>query len=43
MRFEARMISKIPEDCSRIFVISYYLADNTVAVFEVGDNKSGEF
>lgn len=41
LRFEARMVSKVPENCSRIFIISYYLADDTVAVFEVGRRNSG--
>ncbi|KAJ8961102.1 hypothetical protein NQ318_008778 [Aromia moschata] len=41
LRFEARMRSKIPENCDRIFVISYYLADDTISVFEIARNNSG--
>ncbi|XP_974278.2 EF-hand domain-containing family member C2 [Tribolium castaneum] len=41
LRFEARMLSKIPENCTRHFVISYYLADDTIAVFERGIRNSG--
>ncbi|CAH1368316.1 hypothetical protein MTP99_009686 [Tenebrio molitor] len=41
LRFEAKMISKIPENCTRQFVISYYLADDTIAVFEHGVRNSG--
>ncbi|KAF7284998.1 EF-hand domain-containing family member C2-like [Rhynchophorus ferrugineus] len=41
LRFEAKMKSKIPENCSRNFVISYYLTDDTVSVFEVAKRNSG--
>ncbi|RZC36583.1 EF-hand domain-containing family member C2 [Asbolus verrucosus] len=41
LRFQARMVSKIPENCTRGFVISYYLADDTIAVFEHGKRNSG--
>ncbi|KAJ8920607.1 hypothetical protein NQ315_004746 [Exocentrus adspersus] len=41
LRFEARMKSKIPENCSRIFIISYYLNDDTMSVFETGRRNSG--
>ncbi|XP_074032977.1 EF-hand domain containing 1.2 [Leptinotarsa decemlineata] len=41
LRFEARMKSKIPENCSRIFIIRYYLSDDTMAIFEVAKRNSG--
>lgn len=41
LRFEARMISKIKENCDRIFVISFYLSDDTMAVNEIAVRNSG--
>ncbi|KAK4880112.1 hypothetical protein RN001_008258 [Aquatica leii] len=41
LRFEARMISKVPDNCSRIFVISYFLNNDTISVFELARNNSG--
>lgn len=41
LRFHAKMISKIPENCSRNFIISYYLADDSLAVYEVARRNSG--
>lgn len=35
LRFRARMISKIAEDSDREFVITYYLSDDTISVFEI--------
>lgn len=37
------MISKTPENCTRNFIISYYLTDNTLAIFEVAERNSGKF
>ncbi|XP_001603780.2 EF-hand domain-containing family member C2 [Nasonia vitripennis] len=41
LRFGCKMISDIPDNTDRCFVISVYLLDNTVAVFEVGAKKAG--
>lgn len=41
LRFEARMKSKIPENCERRFIISFYLTDDSLTVFEIGKNNSG--
>lgn len=41
LRFQARLVSRIQENCTRIFIISYYLSDDTIAVFEVGAKNSG--
>lgn len=35
-RFKAQMISKIEEDADREFLITYYLSDDTISVFEIG-------
>lgn len=37
------MISKTPENCTRNFIISYYLTDDSLAVFEVAERNSGKF
>ncbi|KAG5872507.1 hypothetical protein JTB14_027095 [Gonioctena quinquepunctata] len=41
LRFEARMKSKIPENCTRIFIMRYYLSDDTIAIFEAAKKNSG--
>ncbi|XP_066140061.1 EF-hand domain-containing family member C2-like [Euwallacea fornicatus] len=41
LRFKAKMISTISENCSRCFVISYFLVDDTISVFEIGQRNSG--
>ncbi|KAJ9574140.1 hypothetical protein L9F63_008473, partial [Diploptera punctata] len=41
LRFEAELISKIPADKNRRFIISYYLCDDTVSVFENPLHNSG--
>jgi hypothetical protein len=41
LRFRARMNTQAPEDVSRIFVIKYFLADDTVAIFEPPLKNSG--
>lgn len=40
LRFKAQMISKIAEDSDREFVITYYLSDDTISVFEIGHRNS---
>lgn len=34
LRFKAELVSKSPADKDRQFVISYYLCDDTISVFE---------
>merc|ERR1711967_34195 len=41
LRFLARLDSSSPEDNGRVFVIKYFLADDTVAVFEPPQKNSG--
>lgn len=41
LRFDAKMVSKIPENNERSFILSYYLADDTLAIFEVASRNSG--
>lgn len=41
LRFEARMLSKIKEDCDRTFIISYHLCDDMISVYEVAKRNSG--
>merc|ERR1719313_2791536 len=41
LRFMARLDTDTPEDQGRIFVIKYYLSDDTVAVFEPPQKNSG--
>ncbi|KAJ9460319.1 putative calcium-binding protein CML16 [Diplonema papillatum] len=42
MRFGARIVSDHPTDEGRKFIISYYLADNTLQVFEQPEQNSGQ-
>lgn len=41
MRFRAKMISDNPDNSYRQFIISIYLMDNTVAIFELASRNSG--
>lgn len=41
LRFLARLDSTSPEDNGRVFVIKYFLADDTIAVFEPPQKNSG--
>lgn len=41
LRFRGKMLSKIQENTSRDFVISYYLADDTMSVYEIARRNSG--
>ncbi|KAF5307016.1 hypothetical protein FQR65_LT18488 [Abscondita terminalis] len=41
LRFEARMISKIEENCGRIFVLSFYLNNDNISVFELARDNTG--
>ncbi|KDR17132.1 EF-hand domain-containing family member C2, partial [Zootermopsis nevadensis] len=41
LRFRAELISKIPADKDRQFVISYYLSDDTISVYENALHNTG--
>ncbi|XP_031628487.1 EF-hand domain-containing family member C2 [Contarinia nasturtii] len=40
LRFKAQMISNIDENSDREFVITYYLSDDTISVFEIGKRNA---
>lgn len=40
LRFKAQMISPIGEDSDREFIITYYLSDDTVSVFEISKRNA---
>lgn len=40
-RFGARMVERCPEDEGRKFIVCYYLADDTISVYELLINNSG--
>jgi len=41
LRFSAKLISKKETDKDRLFIISYYLSDDTISVFEPPQRNSG--
>ncbi len=41
LRFVAKMNSTVPADTDRLFIIFYYLSDDTIAVFEPPIRNSG--
>ena len=41
LRFIAKFNTRVPEDVDRRFIISFYLADDTVSVFEENQKNSG--
>jgi hypothetical protein len=41
LRFGAQMISKFTGNADRVFLISYYLADDTLSVYEFSTKNSG--
>lgn len=41
LRFGAKLLSTIKENCERIFIISYYLSDDTIQIYEVAGRNSG--
>lgn len=41
LRFGAKLVSVIRENCDRSFVISYFLADDTLQIYEVARRNSG--
>jgi EF-hand domain-containing protein 1 len=41
LRFTARFKTRIPEDLDRRFIISFYLSDDTISIFEPAQKNSG--
>ena len=41
LRFTAKFNTKVPEDVDRRFIISFYLADDTISIFEPAQKNSG--
>lgn len=41
LRFGAKMISNITENGERVFIITYYLSDDTISIYELGMRNSG--
>ena len=41
LRFLARFNTKIPEDVDRRFLISFFLSDDSIQVYEISNRNSG--
>ena len=41
LRFTAKLTTTVPEDIDRRFIVSYYLADNTLSIYEPYKRNSG--
>lgn len=41
LRFGAKMISTIRENRERVFILSYFLSDDTIQIYEVSERNSG--
>lgn len=41
LRFGARMVSDVQENRERMYIITYYLSDDTISVFEASARNSG--
>ena len=41
LRYTARFNTKVPEDFDRRFIISFYLADDTISIYEPAQKNSG--
>lgn len=41
LRFSGRLISDNPDNDKRYFIIKYFLSDDTIAIFELGERNSG--
>ncbi|XP_034832363.1 EF-hand domain-containing family member C2-like [Maniola hyperantus] len=41
LRFAARLINDNPVDAQRYFIIKYFLCDDTIGIFELGERNSG--
>lgn len=42
LHFQAKMITADPTDRERLFIISFYLSDDTISVFERPQRNSGK-
>ena len=43
LRFSARLVTDSAIDASRRFVLSFFLSDDTMAIYEVPEPNSGEW
>jgi hypothetical protein len=41
LRYTSRLNTKVPEDVDRRFIISFYLADDTISIYEPAQKNSG--
>lgn len=41
LRFGGRMVSDVQENRERLYILSYYLSNDTISVFEIGARNSG--
>ena len=41
LRFGGKLLSTIKENCERVFIISYFLSDDTIQIFEIAARNSG--
>lgn len=41
LRFAARLIDDNPVNGRRYFIIKYFLCDDTIGIFELGERNSG--
>ncbi|XP_001361933.3 EF-hand domain-containing family member C2 [Drosophila pseudoobscura] len=41
LRFGAKLVSAIRDNCERVFIISYFLADDTIQIYESSRRNSG--
>jgi len=41
LRFTAQFNTRVPEDVDRRFIISFYLADDTISIYEPAQKNSG--
>ena len=41
MRFTARLNTRVPEDTERRFIVSFFLADDSISIFEPAQKNSG--
>lgn len=41
LRFNAKLISPIPSDEERKFILSYYVRDEAIQIYEIGEKNSG--
>ena len=41
LRFNAKLISPVPSDEERKFIVSYYVRDESIQIYEIADRNSG--